>query len=101
MSPEDGACLDEFHNTRKRVKTAPVYYLMVPLTFLAPPEEQKGGQPSFDAKVEDILRDVVRRGYVPSWATSDRDMEEFSKVVKEGGSKPVEVGVFRVTERSK
>lgn len=98
---ESPRCPDEFHNTRKRVKTVPVYYLKVPLTHLAPPEEQVGGQSSFDAKVFSILEDAIKRGFIASWVTSDEDLADFSKVVKEGGNADVEVGVFRVAERSK
>lgn len=53
---------------------------MVPLTHLVPPEQQRGGQRSYDEKVASILTDVTH-GIIPSWVTSHVDVALKSRVI--------------------
>lgn len=81
----------------KRVATAPVYYLKVPLA-LVPPNEMPGGQEAFDHRVSWILDEARTRGEIVG---AFYDNEHGPTIVKEGGNKDVEVGVFRVTTNQK
>ncbi len=49
------------------------YYIRIPVRFLAPPEEQIGGQESFDNKVE-TLKAALKNNHLDSWAFAHTDL---------------------------